>query len=180
MAMESGINESFRELRLGTIKALTEEQEQYRCYLRDVFFLHKTWCLVVGGTKGNGKSYMAEVTIATYNCDGFADAYYVTQPLLEAELRMDGAKAFLKYARCPAMIIDELSDRSSDWTEYIKTQIESILIERHGQNLATAIIGNVSLKRMGEMFDVRVKDRFREGITFSMTGPSLRRNYEQQ
>lgn len=180
MAMESGINESFRKMRLGTIEVLTDEQEKYRRYLADVFFLRKTWCLVVGGTKGNGKTYIAQVAVATYNSDGSSNAYYITQPLLEAELRTDGSKAFLKYAKCSALVMDELSNRPSDWTEYIKTQIESILIERHAQNLPTAIIGNVALKSMSEMFDVRVRDRLREGITFSMTGPSLRRNYEHQ
>ena len=179
MILESGINDSFRKLRLGTTKALTDEQEQYRHYLADVFFLHKAWCLIVGGTKGNGKTYMAQVAVATYNSEGSTNAYYITQPLLEAELRMDGSKTFLKYAKCSALIIDELSDRQSDWTEYIKTQIESILIERHAQNLPTVIIGNVGLDRMNKMFDVRVKDRLREGIIFSMTGKSLRRNYEQ-
>lgn len=175
--LRSGIDDRFKGKWLGKEKAASDEQETFRFHLRDVMYYRKAWCLLVGGTKGNGKSYMAQVAVNTFNDDDFNGGLYTTQPLLEAELRIDGSRTFLKYANAPFLVMDELSDRPNDWTEYIKTNIESILIERHRQNNPTVIIGNVDLKRMNAMFDVRVRDRLKEGIVFAMTGPSLRRAY---
>ena len=131
--LRSGFADEFKGKYLGLVKPLTEEQAEYRLKLRDVVIRGNPWCLVVTGTKGNGKSYLAQVAVNT--CDG---GLYTTQPIIENELRGDRMKngdVFFKYATTMVLVLDELSDRPNDWTEAVKTFIENILIERHRRNL---------------------------------------------
>jgi len=175
----SGIDEEFKGKWLGNVKPLNDEQAEYIAKLKDVVMQGKHWCLMVGGTKGNGKSYLSQIAVNTFNNDsdgkGFSGALYITQPLLEAALRTDGSNAFLKYSSAPVLILDELSDRPDDWTEYIKTNIENIIVEIHRRNNALVAIGNIDLKRLVAMFDVRVRDRLKEGLIMTMKEESLRK-----
>lgn len=170
----SGIDITFRGKWIGYVQPITEEQKEYIEKLKAVLN-HKVWSLVVGGTPGNGKSYLAQIAVNTFNDDKFCGGYYISQALLQAELRENGSKAFVKYAKTPFLVIDELSDKPEDWTDYIKTNIENIFVERHRQNLATIVIGNVDLKRLIAMFDLRIRDRLKEGLVMTMKAPSLRK-----
>lgn len=175
---QSGVADEFTGMWLGKVKPLNEEQEELRLKLRDVVIKGKPWCLVIAGTKGNGKSFWSQVAVNTYNNDGFCGGLYTTQPILQSELRDNGSKAFAKYSKAPVLVIDEISDRPDDWTEFIKTNAENILIERHRNNLRTVLIGNTTIQRMVAMFDVRVRDRLREGTHMVMKEESLRETYE--
>ena len=175
----SGIDDGFKGMWLGTVKPLNSEQAEYVEKLKDVVMQGRHWCLVVGGTKGNGKSYLSQIAVNTYNNDsdnaGFAGALYITQPLLEAALRTDGSNAFLKYSSAPVLVLDELSDRPEDWTDYIKTNIENIIVEIHRRNNALVAIGNIDLKRLVRMFELRIRDRLKEGLLMTMKEESLRK-----
>lgn len=175
----SGIDESFKGKWLGDVEMRTEEQTIYRTMLRDVLLLGDPWCLVVAGTPGNGKSFLAQVAVNTYNNDGFCGGLYTTQPIIQSELK-DGdggsyGKTFRKYANAPVLVLDEMSDRPVDWTDYVKTFVENVFIERHRRHLATAAIGNISLDRLVAMFEVRVRDRLKEGRVMVMKEKSLRK-----
>ena len=171
--LRSGVADEFKGKYLGLVEPLTEEQSEYRLKLRDVALRGNPWCLIVSGTKGNGKSYLAQVAVNTYG----QGALYTTQPIIEGELRGDREKngdIFHRYVNAPLLVIDEISDRPNDWTEAVKTFIENILIERHRNSLQTVLIGNIDRKRMVVMFDIRVRDRLREGLVMTMEGESLR------
>lgn len=174
----SGVPAETRKLWLGTVKCLTEEQEEYRRKLHKVIDEGNPWCLVVYGKIGNGKSFFAQVAIATRNDHRFYGAIYTTQPRIQAELwsgdRMNG-DVFKELASASALVIDELSDREKDWTDFIKTNIENILVERHSRKLPTVLIGNVTKDRMVKMFDKRIRDRLKEGLEMEMKGSSLRK-----
>lgn len=175
---KNGTAEEFKYKRLGLVKTLTEEQVEYRIKLRDVVLRRDPWCLIVAGTKGNGKSYLAQVAINTLDR---GEGLYTTQPLIENEIRGDKEKngdIFYKYITAQALVVDELSDRPNDWTEAVKTFVENILIERHRNGLPTVLIGNVTAQRIVAMFDVRIRDRLQEGLTMVMTAKSLRRVYD--
>jgi DNA replication protein DnaC len=162
---------------LGTITPLSEEQEEYRQKLRSVFIEGKAWCIVVSGSYGNGKTYIAK---AALNCVTEYGAHYTTQPIVQAKLR-NGEKDYYTYlCEVSNLVIDEMSDRPTDWTEFVKTNIENILIERHAHNRRTAIIGNIDAERFAAMFDARVRDRLKEGVSMIMNGESLRRAYEDE
>ena len=176
---KSGIDEEFKGKWLGNTKPVNAEQAEYIEKLKDVVIQGRHWCLMVGGTKGNGKSYLSQIAVNTYNNDSdgrdFAGALYITQPLLEAELRTDGSKAFMKYSSAPVLVLDELSDRPEDWTDYIKTNIENIIVEIHRRNNALVAIGNIDLNRLAAMFEVRIKDRLKEGLLMTMKEETLRK-----
>ena len=176
---KSGISTDFTGMWLGTTKPKNAEQAEYIAKLSQLVNTGRPWCLVVGGTPGNGKSYLAQIAVNTFNDDRDRGGYYVSQAILQDELRGEREKehTIRWYCSRPMLVIDEISDSDKDWTEYIKTNIESILIERHRQGLRTVIIGNVTLDRFVAMFSKRVRDRFREGMVQTMTGPSLRRTY---
>lgn len=174
----SGLTPDFRKLYLGTIQCLTDEQTAYRLKLRDVVLQGKYWSLVVYGPCGNGKTYLAKVAINTFNDGGFDGGIYTTQARIQAELwddKQSNGDVFKRFASTRALVIDEISERPSDWTPFIKTTIENILIERHSRFLPTVLIGNLTKERLSEMFDTRVKDRLKEGLFKCMTGQSLRR-----
>lgn len=171
--LRSGIADEFKGKYLGMVEPLTDEQAEYRLKLRDVALRGNPWCLIVSGTKGNGKSYLAQVAVNTYG----QGALYTTQPIIEGELRGDREKngdIFHRYVSAPLLVIDEISDRPNDWTEAVKTFIENILIERHRNRLQTVLIGNIVRTRMVAMFDIRVRDRLREGLVMTMEAESLR------
>lgn len=173
---KSGIEEEFTDMWLGTVPPKNEEQTEYRLKLRDVALRGNPWCLVVVGSKGNGKSYYAQIAVNTFNNNGYKGGYYSTQPLMESELRAESKEnTYKRYCEYPLLVIDELSDRPNDWTEFIKTNIESILIERHRRKNPTILIGNITLERLMAMFDVRIRDRLKEGLFQIMVGKSLRK-----
>jgi len=175
MKRTSGIEDTFRGKWIGYANPLTEEQKEYIEKLKAVIN-RKTWCLVVSGTYGNGKTYLAKIAVNTFNDDGYRGGYYTTQALIQSELRSDTREnTFKRLCGYPLLVIDEMSARPTDWTEFIKTTIESILIERHAQGLLTILIGNVRLEEFVQMFDVRVRDRLKEGLVMVMNGPSLRK-----
>lgn len=175
---KSGIDESFKDKWLGYTEPKNEEQAEYKEKLRKTVNWGDPWCLVVAGGVGNGKSYLAQIAVNTYNDNGFKGGYYTTQALLQDELRNGDKDGLIKwYSNLPLLVIDELSDRPNDWTEFIKTSIESILVERHRQGNRTVLIGNVSLERVKAMFDARVRDRLKEGTYQIMKGRSLRKEY---
>ena len=176
--MMSGIAEEYANKYLGLEKPLTPEQDEYRRNLRDVVINGKAWCLICIGSKGNGKSHYGQIAVNTYNRAVERGALYVTQPQIQNELWSDREKngdIYRRYVNAPVLVIDELSDRKSDWTEFVKTSIENILIERHRNYRRTVLIGNLDKTRFGLMFDTRVRDRFKEGIFMTMTGESLRK-----
>lgn len=178
--MISGIADEYADKYLGLEKPLTKEQDEYRMKLRDVVINGTEWCLVCIGSKGNGKSHYAQVAVNTYNRVVERGALYVTQPQIQNELWSDREKngdIYRRYVTAPVLIIDELSDRKSDWTEFVKTSIENILIERHRHFRRTVLIGNLDKARFSAMFDVRVRDRLKEGLFMFMTGESLRKKH---
>lgn len=162
---------------LGNITPLTKEQEEYRLKLRDVLLRGEVWCLVVSGKYGNGKTYLAESAVYTAADMG---SLYTTQPIIQAELRSGNSDYYKSLCEVRALVIDEMSDRPSDWTDFIKTSIENILIERHSHHRPTVLIGNVDAERFIKMFDIRVRDRLKEGLSMIMNGESLRRPYGQK
>ena len=176
----SGLPAEMRKLWIGTVVTLNGEQEEYRQKLRDVVILGKAWCLTVFGSVGNGKTYLSQIAVNTFNNGHFEGGVYTTQPIIQSELkdgRTSQGEVFKRYSSLPCLVIDEISDRPNDWTEYVKTAIENILIERHAQHLRTVLIGNIDGKRLQMMFDARVRDRLNEGIVMQMKGDSLRRGY---
>ena len=162
---------------LGTITPVNKEQEEYRLKLRDVVILHKAWCLVVSGTFGNGKTYIAKAAVNSTKDIG---SHYTTQPNIQIELRSGNSDYYKYLCNVPVLVIDEMSDRTTDWTDFIKTNIENILIERHSHLRSTVIIGNVDADRFVAMFDARVRDRLKEGLSMIMNGDSLRRAYAEK
>jgi len=180
--MKSNISEEFAKITLKTVQPRNDEQKTYIERLKKVTLSKDApWCLIVSGTKGNGKSYIAQVAVNTFNVCRFEGALYTTQPIIQYELWDDSVsngEIFFKYAYAPMLVIDELSDRPKDWTEFIKTTIENILIERHRLHLKTVLIGNVALKNIGQMFDVRVRDRLKEGLRMVMNEDSMRKENE--
>ena len=130
------------------------------------------------GKVGNGKTYMAKVALATFNRI-HGGGIYVTQPVLQDEFRAgsDSVNPFKRYANAPMLVLDELSDRGNDWTEFVKTSVESILVERHRNNLPTVLIGNTDGQRLLAMFDIRIRDRLKEGLVMQMRGKSLRKEH---
>ncbi len=163
---------------LGTFNVINDEQREYRLMLRDVVLRGKPWSLLVYGKKGNGKTLLAQIAVNTFNDGGYKGAIYTTQPMMQVELRSDGNTAYRKYATARVLVIDELSDRPSDWTEFVKTNIENILIERHRMNLPVVIIGNSDAERIEHMLDVRVMDRIKEGLFMQMKEDSMRRLHD--
>lgn len=165
--------------KLGTVETRSREQGEYLEILKAVVMRGEAWCLVVSGKFGNGKTYLAEAAVNSFNDVFGGGAIYTTQPDIQAELRGGNNKDsyYRKLCSAPVLVIDEVSDRPTDWTEFIKTNIENVLIKRHADNLRTVLIGNVDMKRMKDMFDQRVLDRLREGLHKTMNGQSLRRNH---
>ena len=163
---------------LGNVRVMNEEQEEYRQKLRSVVVRGEAWCLMVFGRVGNGKTYLAKVALNTFNriCGG---GVYTTQPILQSEFRdVDSSrKAFVRYTTCPLLILDELSDRPSDWTEFVKTSVENIMVERHARQLPLVLIGNTNGRRLTAMFDARIQDRLKEGLVMQMKGDSLRKEH---
>lgn len=177
--LKSGISEEFKGLWLGEAERRNKEQEEYIIKLRDVVLRGNPWCLVVAGTFGNGKSYLAQVALNTFNNNGFLGGLYTTQPIIQSELwdgNTSNGEILRKYMNAPVLIIDEISDRPNDWTQFIKTNIENILIERHRLNLPTVLIGNIDFERLILMFDARVRDRLKEGLVQVMTEKTMREN----
>ena len=175
---KSGIDESFKGKWIGMVKTLSDEQKEYKEKLCQIINYGNPWCLVVCGDVGNGKSFLAQVAVNTFNDNGFRGGFYTTQALLQDDLRGGSSDNLIRqYSNYPLLVIDELSDRESDWTAFIKTSIESILVERHRQGNRTILIGNLDFDRLVAMFDVRVRDRLQEGMIQPMVGPSLRREY---
>lgn len=164
------------EIYLGNVRPVNEEQEEYRQKLRSVAVRGEAWCLVVFGKVGNGKTYMAKVALNSFNriCGG---GVYTTQPVLQSELRdiETSRKAFARYTTAQMLVLDELTDRPSDWTEFVKTSVENILVERHARRLPTVLIGNTDGQRLLAMFDIRIRDRLKEGLVMQMRGRSLRK-----
>ncbi len=176
----SGLPADIRRFLLGDLKPWSDEQAEYRIKLRDVLFMRKAWCLTVFGSIGNGKSHLAKVAVNTFNDRGYKGGIYTTQPRIQAELKGDGMRVgdvFQKYATAKCLVIDEMSDRPNDWTEFVKTSVENILVERHSMELPTVIIGNLDGPRLLGMFDERVKDRLNEGLVMQMKHESFRRAY---
>lgn len=176
--MSSGVAPALKNVLLHRVEPFNAEQAKYRMKLVEVALHHKVWCLVVVGGKGNGKSYMAQAAVNSFNADS-PGGLYTTQPEIQAELwddsRSNGA-VYRKYTEAPLLVIDEISDRPKDWTEFVKTNVENILIERHRLSRPTVLIGNIDMKRVAAMFDARVRDRLREGLVMQMRGETLRRD----
>ena len=163
---------------LGAFNVINDEQREYRLMLRDVVLRGDPWCLMAYGKKGNGKTLLAQIAVNTFNDGGYKGGIYTTQPLMQVELRSDGNTAYRRYVTAGVLVIDELSDRPSDWTEFIKTNIENILIERHRMNLPVVMIGNIKATRIEQMFDERVMDRIKEGLFMNMKEESMRRLHD--
>ena len=176
--MVSGVEAELEGIYLKDVKFRSDEQKEYTYKLRDVVLNKKAWCLIVTGTKGNGKSYLSKVAVNTFNHGGLA--YYTTQPMISSDLwdeNVSNGAVFKKLTSATVLVIDEMSDRPNDWTEFVKINIENILIERHRLGKATVLIGNVDMPRIRSMFDIRVRDRLKEGLIMVMNGESLRKEY---
>lgn len=178
--LDTGISSEFEALDLNNVVPRNNEQKDYIEKLIAVVMRRNPWVLVVTGQKGNGKSFLAQVAVNTFDKYKFKGGLYTTQPILQSELRSDrtySGDIFDKYAYAPLLVLDEISDRPNDWTETVKVAVENILIERHRLHKPTVLIGNVDKRRIADMFDVRVKDRLKEGLYKVMNEESMRERH---
>ena len=138
--------------------------------------------LVVLGTVGNGKSYIACSALQSYlNCYPW-EARYVTQEKLVGECKesFDGGssenKVIRKYAgrNTKVLVVDELTTRG--WTEYAKNIVERVLSERHDNVVSTILIGNLDTETFKGMFDAHILSRLRLGDTIIMEAEDMRKH----
>lgn len=145
---------------------------------------HKRRTLVVLGTVGNGKSYIACSALQSYlNCYPWT-ARYVTQEQLVGEckesMNSGGSenKVIRRYASrdTKILVIDELTTRG--WTEYAKNIVQRVLSERHDNVVSTILIGNLDTVKFREMFDEHILSRLRLGDTIIMEAEDMRKHEE--
>ena len=138
--------------------------------------------LVVLGTVGNGKSYIACSALQSYlNCYPW-EARYVTQEKLVSECKdsFEGGKSeskvIGKYSGrdTKVLVIDELTTRG--WTEYAKNIVERVLSERHDNVVSTILIGNLDTETFKNMFDEHILSRLRLGDTIIMEAEDMRKH----
>jgi DNA replication protein DnaC len=138
--------------------------------------------LVILGTVGNGKSYIACSTLQSYlNCYPW-EARYITQERLVGECKESfengGSenKVIRKYAGrdTKVLVIDELTTRG--WTEYAKNIVQRILSERHDNVVSTILIGNLDTETFKTMFDEHIISRLRIGDTIIMEAKDMRQH----
>ena len=138
--------------------------------------------LVVLGTVGNGKSYIACSALQSYlNCYPW-QARYVTQEKLVGECKesFEGgsseSKVIRKYAGrdTKVLVIDELTTRG--WTEYAKNIVQRVLSERHDNVVSTILIGNLDTETFKSMFDEHILSRLRLGDTIIMEAEDMRQH----
>lgn len=141
--------------------------------------------LVVLGTVGNGKSYIACSALQSYlNCYPW-EARYVTQEKLVGECKESfengGSenKIIRKYAGrdTKVLVIDELTTRG--WTEYAKNVVQRIISERHDNVVSTILIGNLDTETFKTMFDDHILSRLRLGDTIIMEAEDMRQHEER-
>ncbi len=138
--------------------------------------------LVVLGTVGNGKSYIACSALQSYlNCHPW-EARYTTQENLISECKesfekgSSESKVVRKYSGrdTKVLVIDELTTRG--WTEYAKNIVERVLSERHDNVVSTILIGNLDTETFKSMFDEHILSRLRLGDTIIMEAEDMRKH----
>ena len=162
---------------LDEIVPMNDEQADCISKMMDVL-RRKYWSLVVLGTVGNGKTTLA---CGLVSMDEYAHSYstkYTTQESLVDECRAtfasgaSEASVIEKYQSATLLVIDELT--TAGWTEYTKSLVQKILRYRHGNRLATVLIGNLDVDTFKGMFDDHILSRLREGETQIMTASDMR------
>ncbi len=181
----SGVPKNYRDYLVSDIETKNADQERFISLLKELY-QGRIWSVLVLGTVGNGKTTIACSAVNHWNYTHvFFDeepAYYKTQASLTMEYKetfrpeaeRTESQVFNLYAKkARLLVIDELNP--NEWSEFNKSLIQKILVERHANKKRTVIIGNLTEKDLRNMFDPHILSRLREGGSMYMTSPDLRK-----
>ena len=179
----SGVPDKNKNDFLVGLEKRNDEQKKFVELIRGLFE-GKYWSITVLGTVGNGKTTIGCSSVNHWNSVNYffdEPAYYKTQSELVLEFKdtynHDSTKTesalLTEYARkAKLLVIDELNPK--EWTETNRSLIQRILLERYANRRMTILIGNLTAKKLKEMFDPHIISRLREGQTLFMLAPDMR------
>lgn len=140
--------------------------------------------VLVCGTQGNGKTFIACSLLNSYLRKAIIEAKsipcYVTQSELNMRFRSamheNGTSEFQifnKFTDYPLLVIDEIG-RSKN-SEYNLENLEAIISKRYAWKRPTILISNETAEQIRSLFDKHILDRLATGGTIEMHDKSMRR-----
>lgn len=135
-----------------------------------------SWCLVLSGVAGVGKSIAAAEWLRGYakrldSADGVTKRWFRA-----ADLAAIGQydKEIERIARIKTLVIDDLGVEYGDKKGYSLSLFDRILDIRYSEMLATIITTNLSAAQIAAQYEARIVDRMRDGTWYSFNGTSRR------
>ncbi len=125
----------------------------------------KGWGLILGGTKGTGKTVAAVAGMVQSGGGAFVAAEEIAAP--------SGRELAETVAPADYLVIDDTGDEAL--TDLGVVRFRQLCGTRHAANRRTVITTNLDLAAWAERYGSRLVDRFREGAGFkAYSGASLR------
>lgn len=136
-----------------------------------------SWCLVLSGAKGCGKSVAAAWWIAQSAKDVTPTRKLSRKWWSGIRLaRVDGYDGTLdRLAACRSLVIDDLGVEYADAKGAFQARLDFLLDERYGNRRRTVITTNLNAKEFAQRYGERIADRLREeAVWFESKAQSLR------
>lgn len=176
---ESNLPERFKKAKIEDWKALGDlDLERViriieNCLMKE----SKNW-IFISGPAGTGKSFLASV-MAKISLFYGRDIYYADVVSLLDDLRPDSVEpeksAFVlkRTKKCDLLILDDLGQEKA--TEWVRTQVYSIINARWSAGKPTIITSNFSMERLKVNISEAVYSRVKgESLDLLLTGKDLR------
>lgn len=162
------------------IGALHRELRDSMCFVvtRDWLRDGTTWCLVLTGPPGCGKTVAATWAAHQMLMRNFSPR--CVQCIQRADKPLFGVEAEEYRWRCAeagALVLDDLGEgeQTSEKRAVWRGWVDDVLTQRHAARRKTIITSNRSPAELGAWLGARLTDRINEGIAISTNEPSMRR-----
>lgn len=132
---------------------------------------HESWCLLLCGSPGVGKSVSAAWWLREYLA--FSKKWCHIADIIRTGLY---GEELTDYWKCDAMVIDDIGVEFRDSKGAFDSLFDGIVEKRCAQECRTIITTNVSPSELSRRYGERVVDRFRLGTIFVANDESLRKS----
>ena len=144
---------------------------------RDWMLDGTTWCLMLAGPPGCGKTQAATWTAHQLLMRGFAPRS--VQCLKRSEAPLYGSAAEEERWRCAtagALVLDDLGegDQRNEKRSVWRSWLDDVLTQRYAEKRKTIITTNCSTGELSVWLGARIADRLNEGVIVGTNEPTLR------
>jgi DNA replication protein DnaC len=164
---ESGIPPKFIDRTFENYVVKNDGQKNALVAVRDLVASMDSTGLILIGKPGTGKNHLSCAAISSLIKDKDKTGLITTAMKFVREIKeswrggINESKVIRRHVKPDLLVIDEVGIQFGSDTE--RLYLNEIINERYEQLKPTILIGNVTMRQLGEQLGERVIDRFKEG-----------------